>query len=229
METVSVIIPTYNREKDLVRAINSVLIQTHKVNEILICDDGSNDNSKEIVESFGDSRIRWINCDRNGRPAVPRNIGIRNARGAWMAFLDSDDEWLPTKIAEQLAAAEESGLNAICSNAIRIDEKYQNPFFNFTERKIAFNELVKSNKVICSSMMIRKELFDLKISFPIQEELAGLEDYACWLRVATFGEIYYLSKPLLNYYDDPKTSIRKGDVSYWNQRYRVFKDLAIWS
>ena len=229
MHTVSVIIPTYDREKTLVRAIKSVLAQTYEVNEILICDDGSTDNSKEVVSALGDARIRWIDCNRNGRPAVPRNKGMATAKGEWLAFLDSDDEWLPNKIADQLSAADKTGLKAICTNAIRIIEEKHSPFFQFGDQRITFDELVKTNKVICSSMIIQKLLIAERISFPVQKELAGLEDYSCWLRVAAIGEIYYLSKPLVNYYDDPKNSIRKDDVSYWEQRNRIFKDLASWS
>ena len=99
---ISVIIPNYNRSELLKKAITSVLNQSYAVLEILVCDDGSTDNSKEVIEQFNNQTIKWIDCGKNGRPAIPRNIGVKKAKGNYIAFLDNDDEWLPTKIEEQV-------------------------------------------------------------------------------------------------------------------------------
>ena len=119
MSNISVVIPTFNRAATLGKAIRSALEQTFPPLEVLICDDGSTDKSREIVESINDSRVRWIDGEHGGRPGIPRNRGIRASRGEWLAFLDSDDEWLPEKLEKQLTHANKMGCDAVCSNAIR--------------------------------------------------------------------------------------------------------------
>lgn len=92
---ISVITPTYNRGHLISRAIESVLNQTYEKWEYIIVDDASSDNTKEIVESFEDDRIKFIECKENGGNAVARNVGVNAAQGEYIAFLDSDDEYLP--------------------------------------------------------------------------------------------------------------------------------------
>jgi len=97
---VSVIIPAYNSEKFIRRAIDSVLAQTHPAAEIIVVDDGSTDNTGEIVQSYGPP-VQYLHQENAG-PGAARNAGIRAARGDWIAFLDHDDEWLPEKLQVQL-------------------------------------------------------------------------------------------------------------------------------
>ncbi len=126
--SISVIIPNFNRSELLKKAITSILNQSYSVLEILVCDDGSTDNSKEIVEQFNLQMIKWVDCGKNGRPAIPRNIGIKKAKGNYVAFLDNDDEWLPTKIEEQVKLIIEKKALIICTNAYKVSavncEKY---------------------------------------------------------------------------------------------------------
>ncbi len=101
--SVSVIIPTYNREHTIGLAIRSVLKQTFQDFEIIVVDDHSADATRTIVEEFRDPRIRYLSREQNRGPAAARNVGIKSAFGAYLAFLDSDDEWLPQKLSEQIA------------------------------------------------------------------------------------------------------------------------------
>jgi glycosyltransferase involved in cell wall biosynthesis len=103
MPEVSVIIPTYNRARVLGRALDSVCRQTLADMEILVVDDASTDDTESFVESYGDPRVRYIKCDQNGGPAAARNVGMVQAKGRYIAFLDSDDEWTPEKLALQVA------------------------------------------------------------------------------------------------------------------------------
>ena len=130
METVSVIIPTWNRAISLQRAVRSVLNQTYPVKEIFICDDGSTDDSRNVIMEMKESRITWLDCGRNGRPAIPRNMGIQKSSGDWLAFLDDDDEWLPGKTGEEIIFATKKKCKAVSSNANRISkEKITSLFF----------------------------------------------------------------------------------------------------
>jgi glycosyltransferase involved in cell wall biosynthesis len=107
-ELVSVIMPSYNRAYIVGRAIKSVLSQTYTNFELIIIDDGSTDDTAEVVKSFNDSRIIYVKHARNLGIASARNTGIDVSRGEYIAFLDSDDEWLPDKLREQLIAFEEA-------------------------------------------------------------------------------------------------------------------------
>lgn len=105
---VSVIIPSFNRSSLLPRAINSVLQQTYSNFELIIVDDGSSDNTLTLQQSYPDDRLKWIRHETNKGAAAARNSGIQNALGKYVAFLDSDDEWFPRKLEEQVSLMESS-------------------------------------------------------------------------------------------------------------------------
>jgi len=206
---ISVIIPTYNRSKELLRAVNSVLNQTTQVLEILICDDGSTDDSYLLIKSLNNSKIIWINCGRNGNAAVPRNIGINNAKGNWVAFLDSDDEWMPYKIQYQINHIEVNNASAVSSNAININVQSKETSFYFRKKFTNFNfkKLLFSNYVITSSVLIKKNLLLKYKLFPENDDFIGFEDYALWLKISTNDNFFYSNEPLLNYYSDHLNSL----------------------
>lgn len=99
----SIVIPTYNREQVLLRAVRSVLNQTFKDFEIIVVDDGSTDNTKEVIASLNEKRLKYV-LQKNQGATVARNTGIENAQGEYVSFLDSDDAWEPTMLEEQLRA-----------------------------------------------------------------------------------------------------------------------------
>src|SRR4030042_5052103 len=107
MPTVSIIIPTYNRAHLVMRAINSVLDQSFQDFEIIIVDDASRDNTEKMVSGIRDKRIFYIRHEKNRGGSAARNTGIKQARGEYIAFLDSDDEWLPEKLEKQLKVLEQ--------------------------------------------------------------------------------------------------------------------------
>jgi len=220
---VSVVIPTYNRASLLVEAIESVLKQTYPAFEILVCDDGSTDNSKELVASFDNQIVKWIDCGKNGRPAIPRNIGIKESKGDWVAFLDSDDKWLPNKLECQIKVAEQSHNKLICTNAWAYSESSKRLFFeNAINREIGFDELVRSNSIICSSVLCEKKILHKAFLFPEEVELKALEDYVLWLKVAMLTNVEYISEPLVMYLDAPAQSIRNQSDDTITQRAVIF-------
>lgn len=229
--SVSVIIPTWNRVKLLDRAIRSCLSQTVPVLEILVCDDGSTDGTEDLVRNFNDPRVKWCPGGHDGRPAIPRNRGIRSSLGEWVAFLDDDDEWLPEKVERQILLAEKLNCTAVCSNAYRVLPKNDlrlELLLRINENRLSFPELLQLNQVVCSSAMIRKEIFSVVGGFPEQPEITVGEDYALWLRVATQTDFAFVEAPLIRYFDDPHNSIRRGNDDFV-QTQNVFKDFLIWA
>lgn len=233
MNDVSVIIPTWNRAATLEKAITSALEQTFPPLEVLVCDDGSTDDSREIVNSINDSRVRWIEGPRGGRPAIPRNRGIRDAKGEWLAFLDSDDQWLPEKIEKQLDIAENfKNCRAVSSNAYRFipNKGIVGNLLEWNKEIISFNDLLKLNYIICSSTLIHSSIFKKVIGFPEYSELEALEDYALWFRVLTQTDFIFMNEPLIIYTDDHINSIRsKGTNNFYIQRKFVFNNFLEWA
>lgn len=231
MKSVSVIIPTWNREKTLKRAIESALNQTLSPIEILVCDDGSTDNTYKIVESLNNAKVKWFAGKHTGLPAVPRNRGIKNARGEWLAFLDSDDEWLPNKLEKQLRAVKQMKCRAACANAYRVKSGPipKKSCLDYTGRIIEFSDLLKNNYVISSSALIHKSLIPKCLGFPEALELRAVEDYAFWLRILTQTDFAYVNENLVYYTDEPKLSIRKTARSVHLQRKAVFQNFLSWS
>lgn len=228
---ISVVIPTWNRALNVVKAVNSALSQTYPVFEVIVCDDGSTDNTREEINKLNDNRIKYIFNKGAGRPAVPRNLGIKKSTGDWIAFLDDDDEWLPEKIEKQLNAALELNSKAVCCNAFKrkgskIDEDH---YTAFSEQRITFYNLVYSNYVVCSSALLHRSLLEKTGGFPEEENLKALEDYTLWLRTATQTDFVFLPQPLLIYNDNPAGSIRVKWEDTFNQRKKIFENLLLWS
>jgi len=231
VSTVSVIIATFNRSKLLELAVRSALSQTRPPLEVLVCDDGSTDDTERMVRSIGDSRVIWLPGERAGRPAIPRNRGIRNSRGEWLAFLDDDDVWLPEKLEKQLLEAERKSCSAVCSDAWRVRPGTvpdTERLIGGQDRLLTFRDMLAGNLVICSSMMLKKEVAIAAEGFPELRELAAMEDYALWLRVADVTDIAYLACPLVSYTDDPDASIRRDGVTVFEQRQLVMNSFISW-
>ncbi|MCB0764672.1 MAG: glycosyltransferase family 2 protein [Flavobacteriales bacterium] len=230
MDLVSVIIPTFDRKEALLRAVRSCLEQSHAVHEVLVCDDGSTDGSREAILALDIAQVKWIGGERAGRPAVPRNRGINAATGHWLAFLDSDDAWVPEKLAAQLKLMERSRCKASCSNAERImpDQRSGGPYFTEKADRFGLRDLLYVNRVICSSAVVEREVMLETGGFPEAPEMRAIEDHAAWLRVTAHTELCYSPEPLVRYTDDAKNSIRKEDVPVSAQRERVLNDLLSW-
>ena len=115
MTLVSVVVPTYNRAEALPDTIDSVLAQTHEELELLVVDDASTDDTREVVESYDDPRVEYLRHEENRGGSAARNTGIEAAEGEYVAFLDSDDEWLPEKLERQLSLLRSRGSDWIAA------------------------------------------------------------------------------------------------------------------
>ena len=227
---ISVVIPTYNRAADLVKAVRSALQQTYPVAEVLVCDDGSSDNSKALITALNDPIVKWIDCGKNGGPAIPRNIGVKHSLGSWIAFLDSDDSWVPEKLEKQMAAIQQLNVKAACSNATRIRKGENHGSYSyFNKKNIGLVDLFYQNAVICSSVLVNKEVLISCSLFPEGKAFTAIEDYALWVRVATQTDFAYLDECLVNYFDNFETSIRSEHSNdSWAIFELIFSDFKEW-
>lgn len=226
---ISVIIPNYNRADKLRLAIESVLSQSYPVAEILVCDDNSNDHSEQVVSSFPADKVKWIPCGANGRPAIPRNVGIRKAASELLAFLDNDDSWQKNKLELQMKEIQK-GFEMVCSNAMRVThDKATTPIHNTKADSVFdFFHMLKTNQVVCSSVLVKKDAVLRAGLFPESPALKALEDYALWLRLSSFTEIRYLQDNLVNYTDEVLTGIRKDSLSTEQQMRLIHSDFVNW-
>lgn len=200
---VSVVIPVYNRENTIKRAIDSVLCQTYANLEVIIVDDGSTDNTVEIVKGYEDRRIRLICQKENGGANKARNIGIANSRGEYIAFQDSDDEWLPDKLHIQINQMETKGYMA-CYSAYNFYEneiRLTVPFYYSNIEKYQTNlrnTLMRQNAIGMPTLVIRREVLNLIGEKYLDEYMPRLQDYDFVIRVSKYIEIGYVSRPLVN-------------------------------
>jgi len=227
---VSVIIPTWNRAAAVVEAVGDVLRQTETDFEILVCDDGSTDESRERVRAIADPRLFWIDGPRSGCPAAPRNRGIGLARGEWIAFLDSDDRWLPSKLARQLEVASAAGVGAVSSNATRLrDGKPAGTVVDHPRPLIRTSDLLSWNPVVCSSMIVRADVLARCGGFPEDPASLAIEDHALWLRVAALTDIASVPESLVIYRDEPTTSVRaRITANADEQRLALYEGYVRW-
>jgi len=199
---VSVIIPCYNGEKFIADAIESVLNQTYQNWELIIIDDGSTDNSEDIVKKIiTDSQIKLIKHKYNKGIAKTKNTGIANAKGKYIAFLDQDDIWLNSKLELQLKCFElaNSDIGVVCTGMIFTDDvlrpRYIFKGFDDIDQEKLIKNLYLKPANSSSIMMVKKECFDRIGTF--NEDLIGWDDYELLMRLATISKIKYIRKPLI--------------------------------
>ena len=186
MPTVSVIIPAYNQSRYLGQAIRSVLAQTYASFEIIVVDDGSTDDTRQVATGFADARVRYVHQLNRGLSAA-RNTGIRHARGELLTFLDSDDLFLEHKLATLVGALEKNpALGLVAGGAILIDEHGELVGEVFDEGLPAnLSDLLLGNPLHVGSVLLRRE-WQERVGF-FDETLRSYEDWDMWLRLARLG------------------------------------------
>jgi glycosyltransferase involved in cell wall biosynthesis len=222
---VSVVMPTYNRARLLSRAVNSVLDQTYPNFELIVVDDCSTDGTEGVMQGFQDDRIRYIRHEKNQGAPIARNTGIRAAKGKYIAFQDSDDVWLSTKLEKQVNAfnSAPSDLGVIYTSFWLISdyEKTLIPssYLKQTEGKI-HDVLLKMNFVSLSSAVVKRECFEKVGMF---ENIPRFQDWELWLRISQYYYFKHLREPLVKVYRQSDSISRNTDVLITARKYILSK------
>ena len=202
MQKVSVIIPTYNYAHFIDEAIESVLAQTFPIFEIIVVDDGSSDNTEEIIKKFGD-KVRYIK-QKNGGVGLARNTGVKNSGGEFIAFLDADDIWLPQKIEHQIKLFQTDAEIGLITTAMREFYVREKTLQIYAEGKNGWcaESLLLLEPVAVgpgSTTLVKREVFEQIGGFDETKELHPSEDWEFCYRVAREFKLAFLPEVLVEY------------------------------
>jgi len=197
---VSVVIPTYNYAHFLAEAIESVLAQTYTNFEMIIVDNFSLDNTAELVSSYLDDRIKFLQFENGGSIAAARNFGWKNSRGQLVAFLDADDSWHPMKLSSQVRLHDSN--QAVSYHDLKLfgARSFGAAKGRHLRGNPAVQMLTGGNPISTSSVVIARQLLESSGGFPENLEIVSAEDFALWLMIGELGaEFVYIPKALGRY------------------------------
>tara|TARA_B100002019_G_C21265997_1_gene599465 strand:+ start:999 stop:1790 length:792 start_codon:yes stop_codon:yes gene_type:complete len=226
---ISVICPTYNSNEYVERTIFSLINQTEKIDEIIISDDGSSDNTIEKIESFFKklhSKFEYtIIRNKHAGPGAARNAGIKIAKHNWLGFIDSDDLWEHDKIEKiKNAILKNSNCNFVCHNEYLINSNHMRKEVYYSKKfdhnKNLVKQLYLSNKFSTSAVMCKKELFSNNKNF-FDESLSSSQDYELWLRISPHLKVLFLDDILGSYV------LRKGSITSGKITVRYLNEIKI--
>src|SRR5699024_862006 len=220
---VSVITPVYNAEKYLSETIESVLKQTYKSFEYLLIDDCSTDNSASIIKEFEekDSRVRYIKLSENSGAAVARNRGLEEAKGRYVAFVDSDDKWYPEKLERQLDFMENNHKAFTYTNYEHITEEGEVLSSPKLPDKLNYSGLLKNTAIACSTVVIDRQIIgDFRMSL-----VRKGQDTATWLQILRNHDYAYLVDEILNQYRGREGSLSSNKVGALKRTWNTYRNL----
>lgn len=216
-ETISVIIPTYNRAKTIEYCIKSILEQTLLPNEIIIVDDTSTDNTESIVESLNNNLIRFIKLDKNSGAQVARNIGITKAKSKWIAFLDSDDMWENNKLELQMGELKKVNFDVytlVHGDCYCFDTPLNKKWvwnMPMTEYK-CYDKLLLRPSTLFPSLLVSKQALE-EIGF-LDENIQSFQEWDTSIRLAKICNFIHIKAPLFIYMLHDGETISKNNVKY---------------
>ncbi len=196
---VSIIMAAYNAEKTIEQAINSVLSQTYPNFELLVIDDCSTDRTAQLVQQLAikDNRIRLVQNEKNSGVSYTRKHGLEEAKGEWIAILDSDDAWAEDKLEKQMLLQEKTGAELLFTGSTFMDadgKKFD--WYLHAPSEVTYRQLLKQNVLSNSSALVRKELYSKH--YAVGDDMH--EDFAIWLSILKEGKkAYGVDEPLLIY------------------------------
>lgn len=222
---ISVVIPTYNRSHTITKAIQSILDQSYPVNEIIVVDDASTDDTKHVLQSINDNRLRCFYLDKNRGAAGARNFGVTQANYDMIAFLDSDDVWHPDKLEKQVSLMKtHKDLRLVYSAYVRIYDSFEeiHPEMNGgdTLEGDMLSQVLFKNTVGTPTILMEKSLFEEINGF--DESLRCLEDWDMIIRAAQKTFFGFVPEVLVDaiYLDDGVTS---NMDEYFRSRCRIMQ------
>ena len=231
MIQISVIIPTFNRSKSIGYCIESILNQTYRNFEVIVVDDCSTDNTVEVIERINDTRIRIIKLDKNSGAQFARNLGIRNARYDWIAFQDSDDEWLPDKLEKQVKELEKVNFNPFtvvhgkCIRYYSKDERSEIWNLPIIDGSNVYPALLKTPSPMFPSILTSKMALE-KINY-LDEKVPSYQEWDTSIRLAKICRFIHIREPLFKYYlqgDDTISKDIKRDLIGYQYILNKFKE-----
>lgn len=232
---VTAIIPAYNAARYLPETLDSLLAQQSVELEIIVVDDRSTDNTRDVVTGYAqrDARVRYACTPTNcGGPAGPRNLGIEMARSEWIALCDADDLWHPHKLRAQLACAESTGADLVCGAKQDFEDGTRAPLLDgplgdlAATQRLSLGLMVMTNRVPTSSVLCRRELMLKAGGFVTDRRLVAVEDYDLWIRLLSEFKAHAvrIETPLIAYRRLPG-SLSASKVMMARKVHRVMKRL----
>lgn len=220
-ELVSIIMPSYNTAQYIKASIDSVIAQTYANWELIIVDDCSVDNTDEVVASYSDERIRYFKNEKNSGAAVSRNRALREAKGKWIAFLDSDDLWEPEKLAKQIAFMKKKGYHFSYTDYIEIDENAVPNGKTVTgPKRITKTGMYNYCWPGCLTVMYNAEEVGLVQIADIKKN----NDYAMWLKVCKISDCYLLHEMLAKYRKRGGSISNHGYIKLIKWHYKLYRE-----
>ena len=221
-DLVSIIMPSYNTGRFLTETIESVLAQSYSAWELIIVDDCSTDNTDDIVNQYlTDERIRYIKNDTNSGAAVSRNRALREAKGKWIAFLDSDDLWEPDKLKKQVSFMRDNGYHFSYTNYIEIDEKSKANGKSVTgPKRITKHGMYNYCWMGCLTVMYDADTVGLIQIADIKKN----NDYAMWLKVCKKANCYLLDETLAKYRKRSGSISNHGYMKLIKWHYKLYRE-----
>lgn len=205
---ISVVIPTFNREKTIKYCLDSVKNQTYKNLEIIIVDDGSSDKTVEIVEAYDDSRINCIKLSGNKGAQAARNTGIIHSKGDWIAFLDSDDEWLPNKLTQQIELVGKAQVDVVyCECFVKKNEEYTLFGMKGLNGDI-YKDLLFGPEPMFQGLLVKKSCLE-SIGY-LDENVPSYQEWDTSIQLAKMFKFAYCSEPFFIYHLHEGETISKN-------------------
>lgn len=232
MSKISVVMPAYNAEKYIGEAIESILNQTYTDFEFIIINDGSTDRTKEIIDSYNDSRIVYLENEKNSGIVVTLNKGLDFSTGEYIARMDADDVAVGNRLEKQVTYMEKNKNVGLLGTGIRIfgDEIEASDRVFTTDSKQLKAELLFSSCIAHPTVMIRRDVLEQN-KLRYNSEFAGAEDYCLWWEISKVCTISTLPDILLNYRIHSSQITQKKDESYYNMMKKLtnkrFGDIGI--
>ncbi len=221
-ELVSIIMPTYNCAKFIGETIKTVIAQTYSNFEIIIVDDCSKDNTKDVVNSFDDERIKYHRLEKNSGAAVARTTAMNMAKGKYMAFLDSDDLWMENKLERQLKFMKDNNYNITCTAYEQVNEDGEslNKVIK-TKKKVDYNRILLDCPVGNSTVMYNVEALG-KFEVP---NIRKRNDDALWLQMLKKEKYIYGMDEVLAKYRIRSNSISSNKLSLIKYHWQLYRDI----